>query len=420
MRVALEEGLHGRGAPVEDHLHVRVARGPRILDQRARSRLVERVHGVAQPVERLTEGRPPALRPAVVAPGPAPAVAAPPLDAMRAAPRGPVDHPRFHRGRMSREEGRVVGQARDAARLDPGAGRRQRHLPEAVVVAVALAVGRDLNELSVCALVEAGQEARRHRITRAKESVEGDRVGDRPVVEEERERPALPSLPAVRPARIERLGPGPPVSVRLPHAGSLARRQEREAHPLLGQHLEGLAVRGGLGEPHSGRLAPEAMPEVGETPSHLGDLVAPAAERQDRVAIGLRDRVPVSAGHPARPIGFQDRAVDVGTLLLEPRHERGADVEGERGEVVDDVQDPVLRVHAPRGRVGRVAFRGDARVPVVIRGGGILGLDALEPGTLAGRLVEVTVDRDEPSSAHGRRNRSATARACRAGLRPAR
>ena len=316
-RVALEEGLHGRGAPVEDHLHVRVARGPRILEQGARARLVEGVHGVAQPVERLAEGRAPALRPAVVAPRPAPAVAAPALDAVGAAPRGPVHHPRFHRGRVRREKGRVVGQARGAARLDPGAGGRERHLAEAVVVAVALAVRRDLDELRVRALVEAGQETRRHRLARAQESVEGDPVGDRAVVEEERQRrPALPTLPAVRAARVQRLGPGPPLASRLPHAGSLAGRQERESHPFLGQHLERLAVRGRLGKPHAGGLAPEAVPEVGETPPHLGDLVAPARERQDRVAVGLRDRVPVSAGRPAGPIGVQDRAVDVGALLL--------------------------------------------------------------------------------------------------------
>ena len=72
--------------------------------------------------------------------------------------------------------------------------------------------------------------------------------------------------------------------------------------------------------------------------------------------------------------------MDVRTLRLEPGHERGTDVEGQGGEVVDDVQDPVLGVHAPGGGVGRVALRGDPRVPVVVRGGRVLGLDALEPG----------------------------------------
>ena len=58
-RVALEEGLHGRGAPIEDHLHVRVARGPRVLDQRARSRLVERVRR-RRAASRATHGGAPA------------------------------------------------------------------------------------------------------------------------------------------------------------------------------------------------------------------------------------------------------------------------------------------------------------------------------------------------------------------------
>ena len=109
--------------------------------------------------------------------------------------------------------------------------------------------------------------------------------------------------------------------------------------------------------------------------------------------------------------------VNVGALALEPRQERGADVERDRGEVVRDVQDTVLRVDPAGGRVGRVALGGDARVPVVIGRGGVLRLDALEPGVLAGRLIEVAVNRDESGVVHERGGPGESAKARRAGRR---
>ena len=235
-------------------------------------------------------------------------------------------------------------------------------------------------------------------------------MGDRAVVEEHGERSALAHVAAIDATRIERDGSRTPVPAGLAHARGLAGRQDGEPHALLGEHGERVLVHGRLGEPHPGGLAPEPVTEVGQPPSHLGDLVAAARERQDRVTVGLRDGVAASARHPARPVRRQDRGIDVGALRLEPRHERGAHVEGEGRKVVDDVRDPVARVHAARGRVRRVALRGDARVPVVVGGGGVLGLDALEPGTLAGRLVEVAVDRDEAGMAHGSGKRLALVR----------
>jgi hypothetical protein len=65
---------------------------------------------------------------------------------------------------MGRQEGGVIGESRDAARLDPGARRRQRHLPEAMVMSVRLPICRDVDELGARALVEPGQQSRRHRV----------------------------------------------------------------------------------------------------------------------------------------------------------------------------------------------------------------------------------------------------------------
>src|SRR5256712_5346766 len=81
-------------------------------------------------------------------------------------------------------------------------------------------------------------------------------------------------------------------------------------------------------------------------------------------------------------------------MALEPRQQRRTRVERDLLEVVDDVQDAVLLVHAPRRGVRRVALGGHPLVPVVERRRPILHLDGLEPGVLAGRLVEVAVDDD--------------------------
>src|SRR2546429_47242 len=85
----------------------------------------------------------PPWRPAGGAPAAPPVIGPPALDAVRAAPRRPLDDIHLVRRRMG------VAKGRRADELDLGIGaqdaqrRRQRHLAEAVVVAVGLAVDRD-------------------------------------------------------------------------------------------------------------------------------------------------------------------------------------------------------------------------------------------------------------------------------------
>ena len=45
-------------------------------------------------------------------------------------------------------------------------------------------------------------------------------------------------------------------------------------------------------------------------------------------------------------------------------------------------------------RVGCVAFLGNPFVPIMVRMGGFLMFDGLEPGILAGRLIKMPVDTD--------------------------
>ena len=88
---------------------------------------------------------------------------------------------------------------------------------------------------------------------------------------------------------------------------------------------------------------------------------------------------------PGRAIGVDDAAVHVGMVRLEPREQRGPDVERQ------------LLEGAELG-VGSVALGGDALVPVVERRGArLLGHDP-GPGVLTGRLVEVPVQHQRGAS----------------------
>src|SRR5262249_59430186 len=95
-----------------------------------------------------------------------------------------------------------------------------------------------------------------------------------------------------------------------------------------------------------------------------------------------------------------DLAVNLGGRAREPGEERGADVEGDLLEVVDDVENAIGVVDTARGRVRRVALRRDALVPVVERRCRVLDLDGLEPRILARRLIEVSVDGNEAARRH--------------------
>ena len=153
----------------------------------------------------------------------------------------------------------------------------------------------------------------------------------------------------------------------------LAGGEDREADALLGEHAQHEVVHRRLRQPHALGAPAEAVGEVEDPPAHVGADVALVAEREDGVAVGLGD------GAAGRAVGVDDALVHVGVVGLEPRQQRGPDVERQ------------LLEGAELG-VGSVALRGDALVPVVERRRArLLGHDP-RPGVLAGRLVEVPVE----------------------------
>ncbi|MFO0635691.1 MAG: hypothetical protein U0168_22860 [Nannocystaceae bacterium] len=409
-RVALQQPLDRVVAAIEDRVDVGVARGPRVAQQRRGAALVDLGQPRGEPVERLLQRPAPALRPARVTAAVAAAVAAPALDAVGAAPRAALDHAGLVLGRMLREELTVVGQP-DLGRLLERVQRvGQRHVAVAMVVAVGLAVGRDVDQLRPVAAVEGAAQPRGEAVAALQQPLERDRLRHRAVVEEHRDLSPAAELDAVGPlgidARAVDVVPRCLGVAQGPRGRGLVRRQHGEAHALVGEQLERLEIDRGLGQPDALGAPAEAGLEVAQAPADLRAFVATRRQRQDRVVVGLRHGRAVAAeALAAQVVGRNDRAVDVATVALEPRQQRGPEVEAHARVVADDARDVALLVEDARRGVGAVALRGDALVPVVERIRRLLHLDGLEPRVLAWRLIEVTVDADV-ALAHGSPQRS--------------
>ena len=389
-----EERVEPLRAPIEEQRGVVVAGRPRVLEVRGGARLEVRVDLIAEPVEGVAKRRPPALVP--VAARAAAAIGAPALDAVGAAPRGLLADRDLVRGRVGRQERAVVREGRRPVGFDLLDRGGQRHLAEAAVMAVGLAVRCAVHELRPGARVGEGGVEPRHEVLGAlQQPLERDRARDGSVVEKERQAEPVRSAPEIGTARVDpaaHILPG--LGLEGPHAERLVGRQDRVLHAGLGEHLERLSVHRRLRKPEPLGLAPEPLAKVLDSPAHLRDLVAARGERHDHVVEDLRARVAMTPGRDARAVGLDDLRVHVRPVALEPGEERRPDVERDLLEVVDDVEHAVLLVDAAGRRVRRVALRGHPLVPVVLRRRRVLDLDRLEPGILPRRLVEVAVDDD--------------------------
>src|SRR5579864_510979 len=97
---------------------------------------------------------------------------------------------------------------------------------------------------------------------------------------------------------------------------------------------------------------------------------------------------------PALLICLQHRAVNIPCILFKPGKQRWAEIEADLRVVVDDAGDAPLRIHDSGRGVGRVAFRGNTLVPIVIWISRLLQFDVLKRRVLPWRLVEMTVNAD--------------------------
>src|ERR1700742_2081462 len=116
------------------------------------------------------------------------------------------------------------------------------------------------------------------------------------------------------------------------------------------------------------------MLEVGDAPANLGNAVAGVGQGHDDVVVDLGHggSVAVVAQH-ALAVGVADHAIRAGRVLFQPGKQSGTEVEADARVVVHDTDDLVVTVHDPRAAVRGVTLRGDALVPVVIRGSGVFG-----------------------------------------------
>ncbi len=186
-----QEGVDRRGRAVEKHVDIGVPRRPGVGEERPGFPLPAGGQLVAQPVESLAERCPPGLRPARAAAGVAAAVLAPAAHPVGAAPGGVLDDLHLMVRRMGLQVLPVVGQPGEAVLLDVVEGVGEGHLAVAVMVAVGLAVGRDVHQ----PVVLRGRGHRGHQpvgeaLAAHQQPLERHRPRDRAVVDEDREPPS--------------------------------------------------------------------------------------------------------------------------------------------------------------------------------------------------------------------------------------
>jgi hypothetical protein len=393
-----EETRDVLGRAVEQHADVVVARRPGILEQLAARGLERRRHAVAQPVESVAQRLAPALVPALLASRVTAAVGVPAADAVSAAPGGVLLDLDLVVRRETLQELRVVGEPDTVARVQPQQRVGERHVAVAVVVAVGLTVGRDVDHARPVVAGEGAEQPLDELLAVVEQLLVGHRLGDGPVVEEQRDAAAGGEVQEVGQRRIDALVAleAPPLAAGRPHPRRLRLRQDGEAQAQLGEDVEALEVHRRFRQPQAFRRAAEAVLEVADPPDHLRALVARVAERQDGVPVGLGERRAV-AGEALAAVAVrrQHRLVRLRLPVLEPGEQRRPEIEADARVVVDDAGDAPLAVEHPRGRVGRVGLRGDALVPVMVRIGGVLQLDGFQPRILPRRLVKMAVNTDK-------------------------
>ena len=323
------------------------------------------------------------------------AVAPPSLDAVAAAPGRVLEDLHLVDGRVLLQVFPVDRQPDLPALLQPEERVGQGHVPEPVVMPVGLAVGGDMDKLGASRRAgEALHQPVGQGFAALEEPPEGHVVGDRTVVEKERDLPARG-----KPAQIGPLGVEPaagdvgPLAARgRPDPPGLVGGEDREQDSIARQDVQRLQVDGGFGEPQALGLPAEAMAEIGDSPGDLCALVPGVGQREDHMVVGLGQGRPVPPERfPAFSVGLHHGAVGPRLVLFEPGQEGRTEVEAGLDVIVHDVDDLLVLAQDARGRVGAVAFGRDALVPVVVGEGRVLDLDFLQPGIFPRRLIEVAV-----------------------------
>ena len=109
------------------------------------------------------------------------------------------------------------------------------------------------------------------------------------------------------------------------------------------------------------------MTEIGHTPDNLSQTIVIVAQRQNRVAVCLRDRISVTATILAADrVGVENLTVGFGMMAFEPREQGRAKIETYLLVIVYRAFDFCCAPMICALSVGRVAFGMNALIPVVI------------------------------------------------------
>jgi hypothetical protein len=407
-RAARELRRHDLDRPLRRHhrLDVAIARAPRIAQRAAALGFEDERELVAEPVDGLAQRPSPRLRPFGRPTHATAAVVAPSFDAVGAAPRRILHDLDLVGGRRRRTKRRRIRHRDDPLATQAIDRIGHRHLAEPVMVTEGLPVGREGEQCISIVLAEQAAHAVGEQIAIAKPLAEGEATRPLLVPEDHVDRraarePARVDAPDVERLRRDVLPVGS--ATQRAHPARLVRREHRHRDPLGRERFERRQVDGHLRQPHSLRCAPEAEREGTCAPADLRADVARRAQRQDRMVVRLRPRVPVTRALAALPIRCDEIRDQGGRVLGQPRVERRADVEARPRVVVEDAAQPTARVEEARRRVRRIALAEDARVPIAVGRRRRLGLDDAEPWMLARRLIVVAVDGDgTDASGHDR------------------
>ena len=274
----------------------------------------------------------------------------------------------------------------------------ERHIAVFVVVAVSLAVRRDIHGLRPCPRIgKCGREPVCQLLTFFEQALKSDGLGDWSIVEKYRDLFARPQADLISHRRIEfasaRVAPG--AAAQLAYAFHLMGRENREANSEISKDVQCFEIDRGFRQPHAFRLAAEARFEIANAPEHLRVLIVPVAQRKNRMIVALRDGASMPGKSlPAFFVGVENGLIGFRLFCCHPRKQRRTEIETDLRVVVRDLLDIAVAIQNSRHPIWRVTFGRDALVPVVERICGVLQLDELEPGVLPGRLIKMSVNTD--------------------------
>ena len=196
----------------------------------------------------------------------------------------------------------------------------QTNITKLEMMAIGFAVSRDVLQSSVTGNLRKSI----HQFTaRPQQILKSNRPRGWPVVEKHRHRStrAIAMRISIGETRIDGvlIHILPDTAAKCAHAGCLVRCENDNPQSSIDQRAHHVVIAGCLWQPHCFRVAPEAIAEVRQAPANLRLPVAFIAQRQNRMTVGLRDRVAMSSSFArAGLIGVDDPRVGVGMIPLEP------------------------------------------------------------------------------------------------------